>query len=383
MRSRRCSTARGAASIVLGLGALVGLACQPSAEHYMAERIAIALAPASGERAILRYDSRVLAELPTALRSALEARGVQVELMPYGPVADFVTRLGNASIYVWLPDSAGDGTTADQQRALTEWLDAGRGRQVHFHWGAGTMGADGLPGEHSAAYTERYLDALSIDYHELDRHQEAAIAVLKSGPVLVTTPGGTTITFDVGQRPFNKQNGDASLARMASARIRIDREIELPAGVVRVAPIEPSVDGTIVVPHARFPDGEVQGLTLRFDAGRITSITAREGEVVAQAFLRASPALMRFRELGIGFNPALRPRPDERWIPYYGYGAGMVRLSVGNNQELGGDVGGDGIRWFFFADATVQVGRQVLVDDGALVMVPHLGGIGLLGRLPH
>jgi hypothetical protein len=38
---------------------------------------------------------------------------------------------------------------------------------------------------------------------------------------------------------------------MRTARVRVDREIELPAGVVRVAPIEESVTGRIVIPSAR------------------------------------------------------------------------------------------------------------------------------------
>jgi hypothetical protein len=265
--------------------------------------------------------------------------------------------------------------------ALGEWLDAGRGRQIHFHWGAGTVSADGMPGEHSTAYHEQYLDALAIDYEELDRHQDAAIALLRSGPVRITTPGGTDITFDIRDRPFNKQNGDASRRRMGTARTRIDREIELPAGVVRVAPIETSVNGTVVIPTVRFPQGEVRELALQFTNGVVTDLSAAAGEAIARAGLAESSALMHFRELGLGFNPVLRWHEGDAWIPYFGYGEGVVRLSVGNNEELGGLVGGDGVRWFFFTDATVQVERTLLVDEGTLVMVPHLGGMSVLGAL--
>jgi hypothetical protein len=56
----------------------------------------------------------------------------------------------------------------------------------------------------------------------------------------------------------------------------------------------------------------------------------------------------RFREFALGFN-ALLAVPDETpWIPYYGYGAGVVRLSLGDNSELGGAVGGGYVRWNFF-----------------------------------
>jgi hypothetical protein len=53
-------------------------------------------------------------------------------------------------------------------------------------------------------------------------------------------------------------------------------------------------------------------------------------------------------------------------IPYAGYGAGVVRLSLGDNTELGGKVQGGASRWLFFPDATVTVGSTVLVKDGRL-----------------
>ena len=45
----------------------------------------------------------------------------------------------------------------------------------------------------------------------------------------------------------------------------------------------------------------------------------------------------------------------------------MVRLSLGDNSELGGKVKGDYVRWNFFPDATVTVGGEVWVRDGKLV----------------
>ena len=47
------------------------------------------------------------------------------------------------------------------------------------------------------------------------------------------------------------------------------------------------------------------------------------------------------------------------WIPYYGYGAGVVRLSLGDNSELGGNVGGGYVRWNFFTDTTVTIDGEV------------------------
>jgi len=45
----------------------------------------------------------------------------------------------------------------------------------------------------------------------------------------------------------------------------------------------------------------------------------------------------------------------------------VVRLSLGDNSELGGQVSGDFVRWFFFPDATVEAGETALVKNGKLL----------------
>ena len=49
---------------------------------------------------------------------------------------------------------------------------------------------------------------------------------------------------------------------------------------------------------------------------------------------------------------------------------GVVRLSLGDNSELGGTVGGGYVRWNFFTDLTVTVNGQLWVKDGRLVSPP-------------
>ena len=108
---------------------------------------------------------------------------------------------------------------------------------------------------------------------------------------------------------------------------------------------------------------------MTFTAGRLTEWTARRGQAGVEAELsRAGDAGRAFREFALGFNPMLAiPAAGERSIPYYGYGAGVVRLSLGDNTELGGRVGGGYVRWNFFTDATVTVGSDVWVRGGQLI----------------
>ena len=340
-------------------------AAQSLPYEAMAARIVAALQTTPGERILLRLDPGTMAALAPLVRKQLEARGAVVETLPYGPAPDFEARLARTDVYVWLP-APSTATPADQGLMLQRWIDKGSGREVHFHWVDGTRDVDGLPAKHTPAYDRVYVDALDIDYQQLAERMDRAIQRLRAGEIRVTTPAGTDVRFRVGDRPFNKQDGDASKARAAKGRIRIDRHVELPAGILRVAPIEESVTGVIVLPSARFGATQAADIRLEFQEGVITSARASRGNEALQAFIKSDPAASRFREFCLGFNPRLVVPPGETALPYYGYGSGVVRMSLGDNTELGGSVRGGVVRWLFFPDTTVRVGPDVIVNQGQL-----------------
>ncbi len=334
----------------------------------MARRIVTALKVERGERVMLRFDPQTMRELEPEVAKQLRAAGAEVESHPFGPVADFPRRLAVTDVYVWLPAGPAAATPAEQSAALVHWLDARQERrELHFHWVDGTRDPDGLPVPHRPAYDRVYLDALDIDYTLMSARMDAAIARLRAGEVRVTTPGGTDVRFRVGDRPFNRQTGDASRANARKGRIRIDRHTELPAGVLRVAPIESSVNGVVVLPAARFNNVRATTVRLVFRDGVVIASSASSGEDAVNAFLASAPGASRFREFALGFNPKLTIPRGETALPDYGYGAGVVRMSLGDNDELGGTVRGGGVRWLFFPDATVIAGGEPLVERGRLV----------------
>jgi L-aminopeptidase/D-esterase-like protein len=333
----------------------------------MAKRIVDALQVERGERVMLRFDPRTMRELEPEVARQLRAAGAEVESHPFGALENFSSRLDKTDVYVWLPAGPTAVTPASQAAALVDWLDARPDRrELHFHWVDGTRDVDGLPVPHRAAYDRVYLDALDIDYAALAAEMDAAIAQLRAGEVRVTTPAGTDVRFRVGDRPFNRQTGDASKANARRGRIRIDRHTELPAGVLRVAPIESSVNGVVMLPEARFGSTRATKVRLVFRDGVVTESSAATGADAVRAFIASEPGASRFREFALGFNPKLTIPPGERALPYYGYGAGVVRMSLGDNNELGGTVRGGGIRWLFFPDATVVAGTTTLVEAGRL-----------------
>lgn len=286
--------------------------------------------------------------------------------------AALIPLLRNVDVAVMLPGaSPGDPEYA----AMQDVLRAGHGRTVHFHWttddeASSAYRAPGHPLPAREVIDATYQRAvLQSDCKAIGEVQRRFAAALRAGEVRVTTPAGTDLRFRVGDRPVNFQDGDASAARVRDARTLIDREIEIPCGAIRVAPLEEAVEGTIVFPPSRWSGQRVEGLTVRFAGGRIVDIRARSGQEAVEAELAAGGEGARsFRELALGFNPELAVPKEAPWIPYYGYGAGVVRLSLGDNSEVGGNVRGGYVRWNLFTDATLTAGGQVWVRDGQLTV---------------
>lgn len=320
--------------------------------HALSDSILKALAPKPGEKFYLRADPEYFVPLSAVLRQRLRvANAVET------------TDLDEARIYLWLPlTPGGPGLPAAERKRLIAWTDRGGSRrQLHFHWGEGSVFTDGLYGQHTPELDLLYQRAIAVDSSQLAASQERVIAQLQAGRVRVTTPDGTDISFRTGNRPFSRQDGDASAARAEKAQMRIDRDIELPAGVIRVAPLEDSANGVVVIPEARAGEATVRGIRLTFRQGVVTRVEARENLDALEAYLKqGGEAARRFREFAIGMNPVLAPEPGSKTLPYYGYGRGVVRLSLGDNEELGGAVRGGFVRWFFFPDAKVEVNNRPL-----------------------
>ena len=368
----------------------------------MVQKIVARLELSPGERVFSLGDPELHGVLPELFASEVElAGGVYVGTVsgragPYGPVYDeefnqaarraslaingekraaYQELLRSVPVGIMLPGpSPADPAYAAMQDLL--WEQLGQHRTVHFHWAGAyqvedlsypigsTAGAVPTNGERQAAFYRRAI--LEEDYEDLYLRQDAFESEARTGEIKVTTPAGTDIRFQIGDRPVNRQDGDISGIRAESGAILIDREIEFPTGAVRVAPIESSVNGVIIFPRSNWNDERVDDLRLVFEAGEIVSMTAAFNIESVEAEL-AGEGAREFREFGLGLNPLLAvPRVDP-WLPHFGYGAGVIRVSLGDNSEIGGNVEGDYVRWNFLLDASVSINNRVWVKDGRLV----------------
>lgn len=269
----------------------------------------------------------------------------------------------------------GANTSHAAYLAMQDWLKDDlterRGRRtIHFHWveagSAYPIAGQPLPLRFAidALYQRALIDT---NYTALAASQRRFAAALRTADVHITSPLGTDLRFRIGDRPVNFQDGNAARARAAAAVTLIDKEIELPAGAIRVAPLEESVEGVVAFPPSQWDGRPVEGLRLRFAGGRVVEITATSGREAVETELKAAGESGRaFREFALGFNPLLAVPERGPWIPYYGYGSGVVRLSLGDNSELGGAVTGGYVRWNFFTDLTVSVGSTTWVRGGRM-----------------
>jgi leucyl aminopeptidase (aminopeptidase T) len=175
-------------------------------------------------------------------------------------------------------------------------------------------------------FARMHWEAVRADYAQNAAQREALRRVLSGARrVRVTAPGGTDLSFSMGNRP---------------------------------------VLGRLVVPRDRCEDEPVVNATLRMQNGRMRDFRAeRGGECVHRLLAAYSGAKDRFGIFSIGLNPQLRVQGDFRLED----AAGMVGIGIGNNEIAGGENRTQSEWWFPVTRATVEVDGRMVVRDGQLV----------------
>ncbi|MBV9219024.1 MAG: hypothetical protein JO366_07675, partial [Methylobacteriaceae bacterium] len=189
--------------------------------------------------------------------------------------------------------------------------------------------------------------------------------------------GGTDLRLRTSAR-FHVNDGDASKEKASRAASARDREEEIPCGALRTVPQLDSVEGVIGLSGGfgfpvpgygldvdRFIDG---GLRFVFERGRIVRIETKGDQVGLDAAWAAETGDKdRLGELVLGCNPLLRPVSGTRFPPYYGFGDGVLRLTIGENIESGGTNRASTHRWLYLFDATIEAAGRMLVRNGRIV----------------
>jgi leucyl aminopeptidase (aminopeptidase T) len=310
------------------------------------------------ELGTLPFDGRDV----TARRSAVRPRATDAEYKRQA--TDAMRRLyEQADVFMWLPYRYSYGQEPGDWRVLEHLVEGTHARGLHFHW---IEGLNQLADSDAVALSRLYENALDLDYKALSAHQDRGIAALRGRELHITTPLGTDLRVRVAQDSwFHKGDGLIDRAKAAQARAVRDREMELPAGALRFVPDVNSVEGALVVP--RWGGGE--NVRFEFRRGRVTAVTARTGQdEVLATWARATGDKDRVAELVLGMNPKLPATGPRGRLPYYGYGAGILRIALGDNWESGGANRSSLEAWFYLTDTTILAGETLVVKDGKLLL---------------
>ncbi len=351
----------------------------------IARRVVAGLRPTPGERAILAYDPAYYPELKRAMEGELRRAGVESVLAITfdapelaAPTADPASArrreeeivswlrpvFAKADIFLWLP-----GRALAQDLRWERLLESSHARGIHFHW---IYPLEGKSSEEIASLSRMYERAiLETDYAALSAEQDRLIAALCGTALRITTPDGTDLRMRIpADAWFHKNDGDMSPARARQGRSARDREMEFPAGALRFIPDVGTVEGRLVLRRVATPGGVAEGVTLEFSGGRAVRWQAEKNEKAVLALREAIGGdIDKVGEIVLGTNPLLVAAMPSGELPYFGYGAGYLRVSLGDNWESGGANRSPGGRplWLFLEHATVEAGGRVLLRDGRIV----------------
>ncbi len=271
-------------------------------------------------------------------------------------LAEWQKQFAAAQVAIWLPTD--DRATSDMP---FEKLVAGsRVRSVHFHWI--------LPPE--AEDVDRiealYARAIAVPPARMRARLQKIDAALREQVITVTADNGTNLRLFIPHDAWIHHNtGDASPFKVANARSVRDREEELPASVLRTNDVK-GLTGTFVGNVGY--DTRTPVVSVTFANGRLTKLkSVRGADAVVAAWDRALGDRDLPAEIVLSANPELTDVLPSGFMPYYGYGEGIVRIVIGDNWENGGPQR-TSARYLsiFLPRASLTAGSRVVIDRGKI-----------------
>jgi aminopeptidase len=186
-------------------------------------------------------------------------------------------------------------------------------------------------------------------WRELGAAQQGLADRLATAHDVHITGPGTDLRLSVAGRPWQNSDGKRNM----------------PSGEVFTSPIENSAEGTIRfgVPSA-VKGSVVEGVTLRFEAGKVVEAHAERGQDLLDAQLATDDGARYLGELGIGTNPhitvpTLSTLFDEKIL-------GTIHLALGRSYSDTGGLNDSAIHWDLVCD--LRDGGAVTIDGVRLTV---------------
>ncbi|MGC4119366.1 MAG: aminopeptidase [Myxococcales bacterium] len=212
--------------------------------------------------------------------------------------------------------------------------------------------------------TRVFWDGIGADNAKLAEVGEKVRARLAKGKLLeISSKNGTSLKMKIEGRPVLFSDGvigPDELKKGGAATM-----VWLPAGEVYFVPVPGTAEGTLVVDRQLHGNAEIKGLTMKFAAGKLVSMTSKDDFSALKAEYDAAPEGRDvFALVDIGLNPNVKVPPGTRLLSYLPAGTTMIQL--GGNGWAGGENNIFYNLQTFLSDATIKVDGVVLVDKGVL-----------------
>jgi aminopeptidase len=189
---------------------------------------------------------------------------------------------------------------------------------------------------------------------ELHDAQARLIERLSSARELRIEAEGTDLTLRVDGRTWVNSDGKRNM----------------PSGEVFTGPLEDSASGTIRYTIPSSPRGvSVEGITLRFEAGRVVEAHADRGEEYLRETLATDDGATLLGEIGIGTNFGI-DRPVGMILLDEKIG-GTVHLAVGRSYPETGGTNESAVHWDMICD--LRQGGRLSADGEAILEGGRLG----------
>ena len=222
----------------------------------------------------------------------------------------------------------------------------------------------GRLGKTQADVTSIFWKAATVSPDAIRAKGEAIRSALAAAKqVTLSSANGTNITFGVmADKGFVSDGAiTADKVKQGSAAT----QTWLPAGELLVPVALGTAEGKVVVDKLTFQGTAIEGLTLAFSKGALTSMTAKSGLDALKALYDASSGgKEQFSYIDVGLNPEAKLPTNTGRIVWMAPG-GMT-IGMGDNTGWGGtNVSSFGLAGSVDA-ATLSVDGKALIENGTL-----------------
>ena len=211
-----------------------------------------------------------------------------------------------------------------------------------------------------------FWDGVNVDYKMLQNIGERVKSMLAAGrETRITAPNGTDLTVEIARRPVFVSDGVISSEERYTGGPAC--QAWLPAGEVFLAPVKGTAKGTFVADTFFFEGQRIEGLTMKFSQGKMTSLTAKSDiKMLRERYDAAPTGRDMFAAIDIGINPNVKAPRGSKMVTWVA--SGTVSLGIGNNHWAGGE---NEVPFDLFAHltkATLTVDGRKIVENGRLMI---------------